>query len=130
MIDKQLIESAKYIRKEYLSSYRSLTKYETDIKELSSFLLRKVEELKKYNNDIVKNIRTKDDISKVSLHIISEIQSIEDEEKKLTKKVTDINDKLEKLRTDEQNLYKTIKDRYPNLSDDDMTKEIHSYLPE
>ena len=130
MIDSQLIESAKYIRKEYLSSYRELLKYEDDIKNLSKFLFNKVDELKTYNDDIVRNIKTKDDIAKVSSYLISEIQTIEDEEKKLTKKVSDINGKLEKLRSDEQMLYQSIKNRYPDLSDEDMSKEIHSHLPE
>jgi hypothetical protein len=35
---------------------------------------------------------------------------------------------MEKLKKDEENLYKTIKDRYPELSDDEIVNQIHSNL--
>lgn len=128
MIDKQLIESAKFIRKDYLSLSNDLNKYHDDVKSLGNFLLKKVEELSKYNDDVVKKMKNQDDISKVTSFILKEIEGIEDEEKKLVKKVESVNADLEKLRKDEIMLYNTIKERYPNLSDDDIKKEIHSHL--
>jgi chromosome segregation ATPase len=130
MIDIQLIESAKFIRKDYLSLTKNLDKYQDDVKSLGIFLLKKVDEIKKYNDDIIKKIKTKDDISKVTNHILKEIQDIEDEEKKLVEKVESVNLRLEKLRSDELILYNTIKERYPNLTDEQITKEIHSHLDE
>jgi len=130
MIDSQLIESAKFIRKDYLSLTKNLDKYQDDVKSLGIFLLKKVDEIKKYNDDIIKKIKTKDDISKVTNHILKEIQDIEDEEKKLAEKVESVNLRLEKLRSDELILYNTIKERYPNLTDEQITKEIHSHLDE
>jgi chromosome segregation ATPase len=130
MIDSQLIESAKFIRKDYLSLTKNLNKYQDDVKNLGFFLLKKVDEIRKYNDDIIKKIKTKDDISKVTNHILKEIQDIEDEEKKLAEKVESVNLRLEKLRSDEVILYNTIKQRYPNLTDEQITKEIHSHLDE
>jgi chromosome segregation ATPase len=130
MIDIQLIESSKFIRKDYLSLTKNLDKYQDDVKSLGIFLLKKVDEIKKYNDDIIKKIKTKDDISKVTNHILKEIQDIEDEEKKLVEKVESVNLRLEKLRSDELILYNTIKERYPNLTDEQITKEIHSHLDE
>ena len=130
MIDNQLIESAKFIRKDYLSLTKNLNKYQDDVKNLGIFLLKKVDEIKKYNDDVIKKIKNKDDISKVTNHILKEIQAIEDEERKLAEKVESVNLKLEKLRSDEVILYNTIKERYPNLTDEQITKEIHSHLDE
>ena len=130
MIDIQLIESSKFIRKDYLSLTKNLDKYQDDVKSLGIFLLKKVDEIKKYNDDIIKKIKTKDDISKVTNHILKEIQDIEDEEKKLVEKVESVNLRFEKLRSDELILYNTIKERYPNLTDEQITKEIHSHLDE
>ena len=70
----------------------------------------------------------KEEAKKVVDHLINEIQSVEDAESKLTKKVELVNKKLEKLQRDEESLYKALKEKYPNLSDDDLRKEIHSHL--
>ncbi len=128
MIDKQLIESAKLIRSDYLSLTSNLDKYQVEVGNLGKFLLNKVEELKKYNDEVIKKIKNKDDIAKVTSHILLEIQEIEVEEKRIAVKVESINTKLEKLKKDEMSLYQTIKDRYPNLSDDQIVKEIQSHL--
>jgi chromosome segregation ATPase len=128
MIDKQLIESAKLIRNDYLSLTSNLDKYQVEVGNLGKFLLNKVEELKKYNDEVIKKIKNKDDIAKVTSHILLEIQEIEVEEKRIAVKVESINTKLEKLKKDEMSLYQTIKDRYPNLSDDQIVKEIQSHL--
>jgi hypothetical protein len=128
MIDKQLIESAKLIRNDYLNLTSNLDKYQVEVGNLGKFLLNKVEELKKYNDEVIKKIKNKDDIAKVTSHILLEIQEIEVEEKRIAVKVESINTKLEKLKKDEMSLYQTIKDRYPNLSDDQIVKEIQSHL--
>ncbi len=128
MIDSQLIDSAIVIRKEYLKLVSTLNKYQDNVSDLSKFLLEKIDDMSKYNNDVVKNIRTQSDITKVSDQILRNIQEIEDEEKKLSKKVNEINIKLEKLRSDETVLYNKIVDRYPNLSESEIIQEIQSRL--
>ena len=128
MIDSQLIDSAIVIRKEYLKLVSTLNKYQDNVSDLSKFLLEKIDAMSKYNNDVVKNIRTQSDITKVSDQILRNIQEIEDEEKKLSKKVNEINIKLEKLRSDETVLYNNIVDRYPNLSESEIIQEIQSRL--
>lgn len=128
MIDKQLIESAKFIRKDYLNQATKLGKYHEDVKQLSIFLLKKVDELKKYNDVSVKKIKNNDDLSKATKHILKEIEEIEVEERKIREKVNKINLDLEKLRKDEENLYLEIKERYPNLTDEEIVKEIHHHL--
>ena len=130
MIDSQLIESAKFIRRDYLSQSNKLTKYYEDVKELGYFLLKKVDELKKFNDDSVKKIKNNDDLSKVTNHILKEIGEIEIEERKIRDKVDKINLDLKKLKKDEENLYLEIKERHPKLTDDEIVKEIHKHLDE
>ena len=43
-------------------------------------------------------------------------------------KVEKLNLQLEKLNRDESILYETIKKRYPNLTDEEIVKEIHQHL--
>ena len=128
MIDNQLIDNAKRIRQEYLMLMESLGKYEKDIRDLSKFLLDTTEDLKKYNKTIVSKIKSKQDISEVVKYLVSKIGEIETEEIKLTYKVQDVNKKIEQLNKDEETLYLTIKSRYPNLSDDNIKKEVQSHL--
>jgi len=130
MIDKQLIESAKIIRREFLTLSRNLDEYQDDVKNLGFFLQSKASELESYSEKNLKRLSSRDDLDKVVKHILSEVESIEEEEKKLSKKVSSINDKIEKLRKDEIKLYETIKHRYPSLSDDQISKEVQSQLDE
>ena len=128
MIDHQLIESAKIIRNEFLSLSERLDKYQDDVRALGNFLQNKATELSSYSDENLKRISSKENLDKVVRHILSEIESIEEEEKKLSKKVSVINDEMEKLRKDEVILYESIKDRYPDLSDEEILKEVQSKL--
>ena len=98
MIDNQLLESAKYIRKEFLLLKTELNSYQDEVKGLGEFLLKKVEELTKYKDDVIQKIKTKDEIRIVTEHILKNIQEIEDEEKNINKKVDIINKKIDKLK--------------------------------
>jgi hypothetical protein len=128
MIDQQLIDSAKYIRKNFVNLSDKLTIYRDDVKNLADFLFRKVEDIKKYNEETIKTMKSKEELVVVTQHLLKEIQSIEEEEKKLQRKVEKINKELEKLKEEEEVLYKTIKERYPDLTDKEIIKEIHQHL--
>jgi chromosome segregation ATPase len=128
MIDNQLLESAKYIRKEFLILKSELDSYQDEVKGLGEFLLKKVEELTKYKDEVIQKIKTKDEIKVVTEHVLKNIQEIEDHEKTINRKVDIINKKIDKLKSDELTLYKTIKDRYPNMKDEEIKNEIQSVI--
>jgi chromosome segregation ATPase len=128
MIDNQLLESAKYIRKEFLILKSELDSYQDEVKGLGEFLLKKVEELTKYKDEVIQKIKTKDEIKVVTEHVLKNIQEIEDHEKTINRKVDIINKKIDKLKSDELTLYKTIKDRYPKMSDEEIKNEIQSVI--
>jgi chromosome segregation ATPase len=128
MIDQQLIDSAKYIRKNFVDLTNTLSLYREDVKNLADFLKQKIEEIRKYNEETIKKMKSKEQLGVITEHLIKELNSIEDEEKKLHKKVEGINKELEKLKAEEQILYKTIKERYPEMTDQQIIKEIHQHL--
>lgn len=128
MIDPQLIDSAKYIRKNFLNLNEKLATYKTDVVDLYDFLQKKVKEIKEWNDVTLVKARNKSDMVNAIDHLLKEINSIEEEEKKLQKKVEVINNQIEKLRKEEEILYDTIKKRYPDLSDEMIKKELHSNL--
>ncbi len=128
MIDTQLIESAQNIRKTFLKLGKELNNYQGDVKKLVEFLQEKLSYLEQYNNKNVKNIKNDDDISKVTKDILSQIEEIEVAEKRIQTKINKINKELEQLNKDEQILYQTIKERYPEMTDEQIIKEIHQNL--
>lgn len=128
MIDQNFLESAKIIRREFLSLNNSLDTYQEDVKKLSDFFFKIVKDLEDYSNDEVSKIKSNKDVEEVKTFLLNKLTEIETESNKLTQKIDPINRKIEKLREDEQILYKTIKLKYPDISDDDLKKEIHSKL--
>ena len=130
MIDQQLIESAKQIRKRYLKAMSDLGIYEQDVRNLATFLQEKSKVFEKIKDVELKKKPSKEELEKVTRLIVDEITSIEDQEKKIGKKVESINIEMDKLQKEEEILYQTIKKRYPKLSDKQMKEEIQSYLQE
>jgi len=128
MIDNQLIESAKNIRKTFLRMTNQLSVYETEVKDLINFLQEKIQILQNYNNNDVRKMKTNEDLNKVTKSILKEIEEIEAAEQKLQNKIGKINKEIEKLSNEEVVLYKTIKERYPNLSDVEIKREIQQNL--
>jgi chromosome segregation ATPase len=128
MIAKIYIEGAKNIRNEFLRLSKELDSYNNKAAELVIYLENKAQELKDYSNNTVSKIKDKSDITKVGEDIIKKLSEVQDEEQKLVRLVKPINDEIDKLRVDEENLFKQIKDKYPNMTEQEIVKEIHSHL--
>ncbi len=130
MIDNQLIESAKIIRTNYLNAMKNLNSYETDVRKLANFLTEKMKSLETIKNVELKKKPNKEHLAEVTKKLAEDLGAIEDEEQKLLKKVESINKDILKLQKEEEILYKTIKQRYPTLSDDEIRRQIQSHLKE
>lgn len=128
MIDIQLLNSAREIRKKYLSIMSDLGDYEKEIKNLSNFLLEKAEIFKNIQDKDLNVKGSKEELLKITTKIVAEIQNIEDEEIKITKRIENLNEGLNKLKIEEENLYITIKDRYPKLTDNEIRNEVNNVI--
>jgi chromosome segregation ATPase len=125
MIDKQYVESARNIKTEFLSLSKKLDNYKGDLEKLSSFLQDTVKELQ---NITEKKVTSKDDLTDMANKLVKKLQDVELEEIKITNLVKPINDRIEKLREEENILYKSLKVKYPNMTDDDMKRELNSRI--
>jgi chromosome segregation ATPase len=125
MIDKQYIESAKNIRSEFISLNKKLDVYKKDLENLSEYLQTTIADL---NNMTNKKVESKQELQTIAENLIKKIEEIEIEEQKMTNLVKPINERIDKLKEEETILYNALKTKYPNLSDDEMRKEIHSRL--
>ena len=128
MIDEQLILSAREIKKKYIKALDSLSIYEKDIKNIVEFLKQKAKNLEKIQDVELKKKASKEELARITKLIVEELTQIEDEEKRLLKKVESINSEIQNLQKEEQLLYTTIKTRYPKLTDDEIIKEIQRNL--
>lgn len=128
MIDKRYIESAKQIRSEYLRLNDELNRYQDDVKELGEFLLKKVDELKNFNDKEIKKAKTKDELSQVTKVLVNNLTEIEDKEKIIGAKVSEINKKIERLKKDEIILYNTLREKYPEMTNEELRDEVQSHL--
>jgi hypothetical protein len=128
MIDEQLLQSARLIRQKFIQLSNELTKYKVDIEKLVAFLQEKVRVLSTETTNRVKSMKDKSELSDVTKTIIKEMEEVELEEKKLQKRVSKINDELEKLQKEESFLYATIKQRYPTLTDEEIISQVHRHL--
>ena len=125
MIDKQYVESARNIKNEFLSLSKKLDNYKGDLEKLSNFLQDTVKELQ---NITEKKVTSKDDLTDMANKLVKKLQDVELEEIKITNLVKPINDRIEKLREEENILYKSLKVKYPNMTDDDMKRELNSRI--
>ena len=130
MIDPSLIQSAKTIRAEFLRLNSNLDAYLKDVKDLTTYLEKKVDELKNYQEEmkLMKN-PTKSDLDSTTKYLLNQLQEIENQEEKLNEKVKQVATKIEKLQKEETELYNLIKRRYPELTDSQIISEIHQHLP-
>jgi len=124
MIDKQYLESAKNIRYEFLNLSKKLDSYHKELTQLFEYLQNVTKELDELNTKEVSKIKSATDATVIGNKIVKKMEEIESEEQKLIRLVKPINDRIDKLREEENILYKKIREKYPLLSDDEIKKEI------
>lgn len=121
-LDQVYINEAIRIRKEYIRSLKNIVKEEDTLLENKN----KVENIKNNMenvvddsdmNDITKRLKLNNDLIKIE-KIIKDIQS----------KVKPHYDKIENLRMDADKLYNSIKEKYPNITENEIKKQISPYL--
>lgn len=128
MIDKQYLESAKNIRYEFLNLSKKLDSYHKELIQLFEYLQNVTKELNDLNSNEVSKIKSASDATIIGNKILKKMEEIESEEQKLLNLVKPINDRIDRLREEENILYKKIKEKYPSLTDDEIKKEISIYL--
>ena len=125
MINKNLLNSAVRIRKKYLKVSSNMNMYNKRAKEIINILENSITKLNDIQNDINDN---KGDSKEAVNKIMEDINSIDEEGKRLEEMVNPMNEEIEKLQQEEQELYRLIKEKYPDLSDDEIIKEVHEEL--
>lgn len=129
MIDDSYLDAAVRIRRTFMNLNIELTEYENYAKSIEKIIERALADLDDINNSIssdkkLKNVSQEDMLRKV-LDILAKL---ENDSKSLESKINPINEKIEKLRKDEVQLYNGIKFKYPNIKDSELIEMVNKKL--
>lgn len=126
MIEERFIKRAVEIRRDYVKITRDISVYESKAKQVLETLESTVAKLNSIQDKIKKKIITNaDDASKKIMDILSDVEK---EGERLEKMIDPLNDQIEKLRVEENELYRLIKEKYPKVSDQDIVKQIQEEI--
>jgi uncharacterized coiled-coil DUF342 family protein len=121
MIDEQFLQSAVQIRRTYLKLNNNLEFYTKEAAKIVTKLettLTKIDDIQNSNKD---NKSSFEDLLKIMNEIESEGKLLED-------LINPLNKKIEKLALEEQELYRSIKRKHPDLTDDDIVESVKQRL--
>jgi seryl-tRNA synthetase len=126
MIEERFIKRAVEIRKTYLRVTRDISVYESKAKQVLETLESTVVRL----NTIQENIKNKvltnaDEASKKVMEILTEVEK---EGERLEKIIDPLNEQIEKLRVEENELYRIIKEKHPKITDKEIIDQIHKEI--
>jgi len=126
MINDLFLKKALNISKEYLMITNDINMYEKMVSEILNSLDSNSKELEDLKEKINSNKIT--DIEFAKSEMLNIIINLEDDTNKTGKHINILNERIEKLRKDEVDLYREIREKYPEMFDDDIKEEIQSYI--
>jgi hypothetical protein len=124
MIDEKFLIAAVNIKKNYIKLTSNINFYKTRTEKTLEVLdssLKELEKIKKDMNDKNKDI---DSIKSV----LSVFDKIEEEGNKIEKFVDPLNKEIEKLAIEEQELYRVIVEKHPELSEYQIIESVRKRL--
>jgi len=126
MINDLFLKKAVEIRKEYLKITKDIESYERSIRDLLKLIENSSSDLNDFmeklnSNKIISSEDAKNDLLKIILNLENEYNNNE-------KQINLLNEGVENLKKSELNLFKEIKQRYSDISDSDIKKEVQEYI--
>jgi predicted nucleic acid-binding Zn-ribbon protein len=130
MIREDFLERAVTIRRTYLSLTKNLDSYLNKVEGVSKRLEKTMDSINKLEEDFLKE--TNQDLKykneKSLKDLLSIIDTIEDEGKKLESIISPLNKDIEKLSKEEVELYNLIKQTHSNLTENQIVESVKSRL--
>jgi uncharacterized protein with gpF-like domain len=126
MIQEIFLKRAKNIRQEYLNVRYDIDSYEKNIKNLLNSLEEKAGSLNELKIKLDENKITDPELAKSQLLKI--IMDIETEVNSNENYILNLNKSIDSLKEEESSLFRDIKQRYPELNDDEIKSEVQEYI--
>jgi len=126
MIQEFLLKKALNIRKEYNKITKDINVYENMVSGVLKSLGKNSEELEDLKKKIDDNKVT--DVEFAKSEMLKIILDLEQEANRTGEHINILNKNIEDLRKQELDLYREIKEKYPEMSDEQIKKEIQDYI--
>jgi hypothetical protein len=126
MIQEFLLKKALNIRKEYNKITKDINVYENMVSGILKSLGKNSEELEGLKKKIDDNKLT--DVEFAKSEMLKIILDLEQEANRTGEHINILNKNIEGLRKQELDLYREIKEKYPEMSDEQIKKEIQDYI--
>jgi arsenate reductase-like glutaredoxin family protein len=126
MIDDVFLKSAINIRRQYLKISNNMEFYHNKAKDVVSKLENTLQDLENLQKefDINKTVSNESALNK----LMNILKDIEDEGSRLEKLVDPMNQEIEKLSKEEHELYRQIKEKHKDLTDEQIVKSVQDRL--
>lgn len=118
-IHKRYIDESNRIREKYLSNIEDISKKEEEINRYKS----RIEEIMEKNTKYISE-NEKKDVEQIKEDIKEELLEIDLNINKIVSKLQPHFDIIEKLTKDSSNLFVSIKEKYPELSEEEIQEQI------
>ena len=129
MIDEVFLQNAVNIRRTYLKMTNNMDFYQKRAKEIVTRLdntIGKINEIQKKAED--SKARNENGSMEILNDLIKALNEIEDEGKSLENLVDPLNKDIEKLALEEQELYRQIKQKHSDLTDEQIVDSVRNRL--
>ena len=126
MIQEIYLKRAASIRKEYLSTQKKTIDYEKSLKQLVGLIDNTSKDLDDFLGKLNSNYVNDPEEAKQGLLKI--FMDLESEYNKTSKSIDNAEEVIEKLKKQELELFRDIKQRYPEMNEAQIRNEIQSYI--
>jgi hypothetical protein len=127
MIDEIFYQSAIKIRRQYLKVTNNMSFYQSKARVVSDNLgniIKRIDDIKESTNPENSEFSTEGAVGELA-RILREV---EEEAKRLEEMVDPLNSEMEKLALEEQELWRNIKEKHYNISEDDIINSVKERL--
>ena len=124
MIDEKFLIAAVNIRKSYIKITSNIDFYKKRAEKTLEVLDKSIKEIDEIQNDIKNRDESKDSINS----LLSLLLKIEEEGNRLEKFVDPLNKEIERLAIEEQELYRVIVEKHPELSESQIVESVRKRL--
>lgn len=125
MVNEQFLQSAVRIRRTYLKLSNNMNLYHKQATKLSEILTENLEKLSKIEGDVKdKKMDSKQAVNTL-LELISNIEKQSDDLESMT---DDLNKEIELLSKEEHELYRNIKEKHSDLTDEQIIESVKERL--
>jgi len=131
MIDEIYLQNAVRIRRTYLKLSNNMDLYQKKAQAVSDKLettISKIDELQSKIEESKRDKNDKKDSNFFLTELVKILNEVEEEGKELESSVDPLNKEIEKLALEEQELYRQIKEKHFNLTDEQIISSVQDRL--